>query len=237
MTQRCLWAVPGMVIGSCQDYGRSCSHRAAADASGCLRSRSEDWPSWRLAACVRSSDDMSTLRLLVHAGRPGFPLARASDHQVVEHVRRMLERGELCWSPLDAPGTSAHLGDATGSSSVATTTVPATARPHALATPAALPKPRADVRSRIAPPASQPAGASPVQVTQTTRHWIAIELVGEDGSPIPDEPYSVELPGGRLCSGRLDQRGSARIDNIEGAGMCHVSFPRLDGAAWEAATR
>ncbi len=238
MTQRRLRAVPGMVIGSCQDFGRACSHRAAADAGGCLRSKSEDWPSWRLAACLRSSDDMSTLRLLVRADRLGFPLARATDHQVFEHIRRMLERGELCWSPQDALDASAHIfDDATGGSSVATATVPVTARPDALATPAPLPKARTDVRSRITPPPSQATGALPTEVTQPTRHWIAIELVGEDGSPIPDEPYSVVLPGGRLCSGSLDQRGSARIDDIESAGVCRVSFPRLDGAAWEVAAQ
>lgn len=63
-------------------------------------------------------------------------------------------------------------------------------------------------------------------------YWIEIELLGEDDSPIPYEEYIVELPNGDTATGFLDSEGFARIQNIEAAGTCRVSFPKLDSAAW-----
>ncbi|MGZ5444000.1 MAG: hypothetical protein ACXW5U_18235 [Thermoanaerobaculia bacterium] len=63
------------------------------------------------------------------------------------------------------------------------------------------------------------------------RSWIAIQLIGEDDAPIPNEKYAVMLPGGTIVSGTLDARGLARVDNIP-SGVCSVSFPDLDKDAW-----
>ena len=63
------------------------------------------------------------------------------------------------------------------------------------------------------------------------RSWIAIQLVGEDDAPIPNEKYSVLLLGGTIVSGTLDAEGMASIRNIP-AGVCSVSFPDLDKDAW-----
>ncbi len=65
------------------------------------------------------------------------------------------------------------------------------------------------------------------------KSWIEIELVGEDGSPIPGEPYKITLPDGTtVADGTLDAKGLARVDNID-PGTCKVTFPRLDKEAWE----
>jgi hypothetical protein len=64
-------------------------------------------------------------------------------------------------------------------------------------------------------------------------HWIEIVLLGEDGRPLPWELYSVVLPCGECVTGYLDDKGQARIANIATPGECQVSFPLLDGAAWE----
>lgn len=64
--------------------------------------------------------------------------------------------------------------------------------------------------------------------------WIAISLVGEDGEPIADEKYQIELPDGSLREGYLDAEGKARLDDIP-PGNCKVTFPELDQEAWEPA--
>lgn len=63
------------------------------------------------------------------------------------------------------------------------------------------------------------------------RSWIAIQLLGEDDSPIPNEKYAVLLPGGTVVTGTLDAEGLAKVENIP-SGMCSVSFPDLDKDAW-----
>jgi hypothetical protein len=63
-------------------------------------------------------------------------------------------------------------------------------------------------------------------------YWIELEMIGEDDQPIPWEEYEVTLPGGEMVSGYLDDRGWARIDNIEIAGTCRICFPLLDQEAW-----
>ncbi len=63
------------------------------------------------------------------------------------------------------------------------------------------------------------------------RSWIAIQLIGEDDEPIPNERYAVMLAGGTIVSGTLDAEGMARVENIP-SGVCGVSFPDLDKDAW-----
>jgi len=65
------------------------------------------------------------------------------------------------------------------------------------------------------------------------KSWIEIELVDEEGNPVPGEPYKITLPDGRtIASGTLDDKGFARVDGID-PGTCKVTFPRLDKDAWE----
>ena len=63
-------------------------------------------------------------------------------------------------------------------------------------------------------------------------HWIEIELLGEDGKPIPDEPYGIQCPNGSVYEGNLDRNGFARHDGID-AGTCLVWFRQLAGTAWD----
>jgi hypothetical protein len=62
--------------------------------------------------------------------------------------------------------------------------------------------------------------------------WIEIELVGEDDKPIAGERYLIKDPEGIEHEGTLDDKGFARVDGLE-KGTCKVSFPNLDGEAWE----
>jgi hypothetical protein len=83
-----------------------------------------------------------------------------------------------------------------------------------------------DVRSAVK--------SCPMRATEDDQamHWIAIELVGEDDQPIPWEEFKVVLPTGEVAVGFLDEKGSARVDAIPVAGMCKISFPRLDQDLW-----
>jgi type VI secretion system secreted protein VgrG len=86
-------------------------------------------------------------------------------------------------------------------------------------------------------------GAEPVtpfrppkdEAAREEKTWIEIELVDEEGNPVPGERYEVTLPDGeQVASGTLDQNGFARIEGVD-PGQCQVSFPSLDKDAWEKA--
>lgn len=64
------------------------------------------------------------------------------------------------------------------------------------------------------------------------RHWIEIELVGEDDKPIPNEKYKVKLPDGTEKEGTLDQNGWARVES-DPKGDCEITFPEMDKEAWK----
>ncbi len=63
-------------------------------------------------------------------------------------------------------------------------------------------------------------------------HWLEIELVDDEGNPVPGELYVVELPDGSTVSGRLDGNGFARLEGID-PGTAKVSFPELDKELYE----
>ena len=62
--------------------------------------------------------------------------------------------------------------------------------------------------------------------------WIEIELVDEEGEPVPGERYKITLPDDSVIEGTLDENGFARIDGIP-KGDCKVTFPSIDKKAWE----
>ncbi|HEV7920262.1 MAG TPA: carboxypeptidase-like regulatory domain-containing protein [Thermoanaerobaculia bacterium] len=72
----------------------------------------------------------------------------------------------------------------------------------------------------------QPAPAS------EENHFIEIELVDEEGKPMADQSYLIELPDGTQRTGRTDVNGKARIEGID-PGTAKVSFPEYDKAVYE----
>ncbi|MBS1812079.1 MAG: type VI secretion system tip protein VgrG [Acidobacteria bacterium] len=61
---------------------------------------------------------------------------------------------------------------------------------------------------------------------------IEIEVVNEDGKPVPGLRYRVTLPDGQtLAEGTLDEKGYALVAGID-PGSCKVTFPDLDKEAW-----
>jgi hypothetical protein len=64
------------------------------------------------------------------------------------------------------------------------------------------------------------------------KHWLEIELLDDDGKPVSNERYFVELPDGSQLSGRTDGQGRARVDGVD-PGSARVSFPDLDKKRYE----
>jgi hypothetical protein len=60
---------------------------------------------------------------------------------------------------------------------------------------------------------------------------LVIQLVGEDGLPVPGARYRIVLQDGTVVEGVLDGRGIAVQEEVEGDAK--VSFPDIDAAAWE----
>jgi type VI secretion system secreted protein VgrG len=62
--------------------------------------------------------------------------------------------------------------------------------------------------------------------------WVEIALVDQNGLPVPNEPYSIQLPDGTVTEGSTDDGGLARVDGID-PGDCKISFPSLDQRSWK----
>jgi type VI secretion system secreted protein VgrG len=62
--------------------------------------------------------------------------------------------------------------------------------------------------------------------------WIEFEMVGEDDKPIPGVRYKVTLPDDTVSEGSLNEKGFVKIDGCE-PGTAKITFPDLDGGAWE----
>jgi hypothetical protein len=66
------------------------------------------------------------------------------------------------------------------------------------------------------------------------KNWVELELVDEDGNPVPNARYKLCLPDGTERVGTVGDDGRRREDGIP-AGICKVTFPDFDAAEWEAA--
>jgi hypothetical protein len=64
------------------------------------------------------------------------------------------------------------------------------------------------------------------------RDWFEIELVDKDNKPIAGELYRITFADGKPIEGRLDEKGVARLKDIN-PGSCQITFPNLDKGAWE----
>lgn len=82
-----------------------------------------------------------------------------------------------------------------------------------------------------APPFKPP---TPEEYEEKELTWIEIELLDDNGDPVPGERYEIELPDGRIKRGTLDGNGFARVEGID-PGQSKVTFPEYDQNAWESA--
>jgi hypothetical protein len=72
----------------------------------------------------------------------------------------------------------------------------------------------------------------PVDPVPFECNWISFELTDADGEPVPDEPFEIRDPSGKLVStGRLDATGRIRVNRVPFA-RCRIVFPNLGDDAW-----
>jgi hypothetical protein len=92
-----------------------------------------------------------------------------------------------------------------------------------------------------APPADAPTPLDDEQAATAARadapgpeeqHWIEIELLDDDGKPVPHARYSIDLPDGSMRTGTTDASGRAREDDID-PGTARVSFPEYDQDSYD----
>ncbi|MCK4341528.1 MAG: type VI secretion system tip protein VgrG [Phycisphaerae bacterium] len=75
----------------------------------------------------------------------------------------------------------------------------------------------------------------PEEVEEKITSWIEIELVDEDGQPVPGERYEITMPDGEtIKKGTTSNKGQAHV-SVPEPGTCQISFPALDAEAWERA--
>ncbi|MDC3956757.1 hypothetical protein KEG38_23050 [Polyangium jinanense] len=81
-----------------------------------------------------------------------------------------------------------------------------------------------------APPPPSSSSSSAVSADEA---WVEIELVDDDDPPKPraGARYRIELEGGKVVEGTLDDQGKARVDGIP-SGSGTVTFPDIDGSTW-----
>lgn len=75
------------------------------------------------------------------------------------------------------------------------------------------------------------AAAAP-PVAPQKKHFVAIQMLDEEGRPAAGEDFKLTLPDGTVQEGNLDQHGKARINGID-PGSCKITFPNLDKDSWE----
>jgi hypothetical protein len=81
---------------------------------------------------------------------------------------------------------------------------------------------------------TQACGSSPpaqTTLSPTKTSWISIELLDDDGKPVPGEAYQITVPDGTVVQGSLDDKGRAKVSGFD-PGTCKISFPNLDKDVW-----
>ena len=80
--------------------------------------------------------------------------------------------------------------------------------------------------SEVSPIQVQEVPLAPASEEELTDH-IEIQLVDEDGEPVPDTAYWIKDSEGNEYEGTTDGEGKARLDEIP-KGNCEISFPDTD---------
>ncbi len=69
---------------------------------------------------------------------------------------------------------------------------------------------------------------------QTKTTFTDLEMVDEDGHPVPGEHFEVTDSAGKVKRGSLNQDGFAHVTGIS-PGVCRIAFPNLDQTVWRRA--
>ena len=81
----------------------------------------------------------------------------------------------------------------------------------------------------------QPCGSPPPPTTTVApqkKHFVAFQMVDQEGKPAAGESYRLTLPDGTIHEGTLNKKGRDRVNGID-PGTCKITFPNLDKDSWE----
>lgn len=102
-------------------------------------------------------------------------------------------------------------------------------------TAATSPSPSAADQLRAASPApgsSEDADSVVKPCPLATKHWVEVQLLGEDDAGIADELCAVTGPDGVTRTSRTDEQGWVRVEGLP-SGSCRIAFPNLDAEVWD----
>jgi uncharacterized Zn-binding protein involved in type VI secretion len=71
------------------------------------------------------------------------------------------------------------------------------------------------VPAQVGPVSESQVGPLQPNKEEKKKTWIGIQLKSFDGSPMPNQDFQVTLDGGQVLSGRTDEKGHARFENID----------------------
>jgi hypothetical protein len=77
-----------------------------------------------------------------------------------------------------------------------------------------------------------PESAPPLGPAPDPTAWISIELVDQDGKPVPNVDYRIKCDDGSVRTGTTNAKGKAREEGLVD-GSCKVSFPGLNPPDWK----
>jgi hypothetical protein len=75
----------------------------------------------------------------------------------------------------------------------------------------------------------------PTTLILSVRQWVGIRLLDGAGRGVPGRAYRIITASGKTLEGSLDERGQARLDDVD-EGPCSVVFPDIDDAMLESAS-
>ena len=73
--------------------------------------------------------------------------------------------------------------------------------------------------------------AEQIRTAKIIKTWVEMEVVDDQGRPLPNQDYLCMLPDGTLREGQTDAQGRVRFDGID-PGNCAFSLTKLSPERW-----
>jgi hypothetical protein len=167
-------------------------------------------------------------RMLSRESSISWRLDRAKDDEIIEWSAQFLGFG--AWHVHEGFGNRG-LGNTKGTAGDRSTA----GKGASPAEPKTAPQPKqAAISSQLTSSSGKVTAPGPATKTQTKLTWVEIQLLDDDGVPVPGIAYEIKLPDGSIKSGTTNSQGIARHEQVM-AGMCEVRFPSLHGGDWNPA--
>jgi hypothetical protein len=183
-----------------------------------------------LREVITDSGKRHDLRLWLQSYTWSFEMYAIDDESLLDSIARMLATGQLVIAGAkgsggggdqDAEAASGILRPEGGAKSVLVSRVETTALQD-----------ETERREEAEQSEESQEEAAAVSEETPATTWIELELMDASGNPVPNESYKITMPDGSIKYGRLDRKGTARIEKLQ-PGSCQVTFPDRDEEVWE----